>query len=263
MGTVRPAAVAGSFYPTSAEALRTAVSSCLDGAAASQIVPKALIAPHAGYIYSGPIAGTAYAAARPLAGTVTRVVLLGPSHYVAIGGLALPQCRRFCTPLGEIPLDPEACRLASAMSQVVVDDAPHDREHSLEVQLPFIDVALGDVALVPFSVGDCPAEVVADVIERLWGGDETLIVVSSDLSHYLGYEEARARDAATARAIERLDADSIGWSDACGSTCIRGLLLAAARRGLGAITLDLRNSGDTAGPRDAVVGYGAFALSRA
>lgn len=263
MKTVRPAAVAGSFYPLSSEALRSAVSCYLDNAASSQIVPKALIVPHAGYIYSGPIAGTAYAAARTLAGTVSRVVLLGPSHYVAIRGLALPQCRRFRMPMGEISLDLEACRLASVMRQVIVDDAPHEREHSLEVQLPFIDLSLGEVALVPFSVGDCPAEVVADVIEGLWGGDETLIVVSSDLSHYLGYEEAMTRDAATARAIERLDAASIDRSDACGAACIRGLLLAAARRGLRAVTLDLRNSGDTAGPRDAVVGYGAFAFSRA
>jgi AmmeMemoRadiSam system protein B/AmmeMemoRadiSam system protein A len=194
-----------------------------------------------------------------LRGRIRRVVLLGPCHRVAVRGLALPGVDAFDTPLGRIPLDTGAMQAAADLPQVVTAPAAHAREHSLEVQLPFLQRALGDFALVPLVVGDATDAEVAEVLERLWGGDETLVVVSSDLSHYQRYEDARAIDAATVRAILRLD-PGVDHEQACGATPIGGLLAVARRRGLSASLLDLRNSGDTSGDRSRVVGYASFAF---
>lgn len=261
MSRIRPPAVAGRFYPERPGDLAGAVQGFLrDAVPAAGGALKALIAPHAGYVYSGPIAGTAYAALASRRGTIERVVLLGPAHRVALRGLAAPEAEAFATPLGEVRLDPEALERVLALPQVVVLDAAHALEHSLEVQLPFLQQLLDDFALVPLVVGDATPAEVAEVLDLLWGGDETLVVVSTDLSHYHDYATARRMDAETSRAIEALDPELIGYDHACGRIPVQGLLLAARRRGLRARALDVRSSGDTAGPRDAVVGYGAYVV---
>jgi hypothetical protein len=219
--------------------------------------PKAIIAPHAGYIYSGAIAASVYALVDRA--SIRRVVLLGPTHRVAVRGLALPGCERFATPLGSIPIDAPAVELLKKLPQVTVSDDAHALEHSLEVHAPFLQKALDDFSLVPLAVGDASPAEVQEVLDAVWGGPETLIVVSSDLSHYLPYTAAQAVDRATADAIVGLDPD-IDHEHACGATPVAGLLRAAADRGLTPRLVDLRNSGDTAGDRDRVVGYGAFAF---
>lgn len=265
MEKIRPAAVAGRFYPGSPLELEEQVLAFLAEAAArmpsTTLAPKAVIAPHAGYVYSGPIAASAYARLALDRASITRIVLLGPSHHVGFHGLAVPGATHFATPLGKVRVDTEAIDLVAHLAQVGVLEAAHSREHSLEVHLPFIQVALGDVAVVPFAVGDATAEEVAEVIDALWGGDETRIVVSSDLSHYHGFAIAKELDADTSRAIELLRPDLIGSDRACGRTPIAGLLTVARRRGLKVRTVDLRNSGETAGPRDQVVGYGAYVVA--
>jgi AmmeMemoRadiSam system protein B len=260
MTRVRQPAVAGLFYPADPRELRATVRRTLAAAKAAGPVPKAIIAPHAGYVYSGPIAGTVYARVAPSHGTIDRVVLLGPSHHVAFHGLAASGADAFETPLGVIPLDREAIESVLALPGVRVFDRAHAEEHSLEVQLPFLQEVLDRFQLVPFAVGDAPPEEVGAVIERLWGGPETFIVVSSDLSHYHDYDGARRIDEATSRAIEDLRFEDIQYDQACGRDPMNGLLYVARGRGLRASTLDLRNSGDTAGPRDRVVGYGAYAF---
>lgn len=258
MPNVRFPAVAGYFYPDDARELKAAIVKYLEAARVDGPVPKAIIAPHAGYLYSGPIAGTAYARLKPARGTVKRVVLLGPAHRVGFRGLALCSADFFDTPLGRIPVDKEAVERLRDMPQVSVLDAAHAREHSLEVHLPFLQEALGGFSLVPLAVGDAGPAEVGEVLERLWGGPETLIVISSDLSHYRDYDTARKLDRGTSDAIEALDPDAIGYDRACGRNPINGLLHVARKKGMHAHTIDLRNSGDTAGTRDRVVGYGAY-----
>jgi hypothetical protein len=257
----RPAAVAGRFYPGRAGELTDAVDWCVKAAQVEPgaTAPKVLLVPHAGYVYSGPIAGSAYAALAPWAHRIRRVVLLGPTHRVATPGLAAPRASHFETPLGPVPVDQAALAELDDLPQVRVSDAVHAEEHSLEVQLPFLQRLLGSFALVPLAVGRASANEVAEVLERLWGGDETLVVISSDLSHYLPYAQARACDAATIERVLQLDPD-LDHQEACGATPLAGALVAARRHGLAARLLDLRNSGDTAGDRDRVVGYAAVAF---
>lgn len=255
----RPAAVAGLFYPAEPQVLERQLEAWLADAPPGGRRPKALVAPHAGYVYSGPIAARAYAVLRALRGTIERVVLAGPAHRVLVRGAAIPSVDAFDSPLGPVRLDAVALARLAALDFVEVDDVPHAREHCLEVHLPFLQRALGDFALVPVVVGDATPAQAERLFETLWGGDETLIVVSTDLSHYLPYEEASRRDRETARAILRLDA-RVAPQDACGAHPLNGFLRAARRHGLQAELLDLRNSGDTAGDRDRVVGYGAFAF---
>ena len=259
---VRSPAVAGTFYPGTRRELEGAVRGYLGQVEArAGDVPKALIAPHAGYVYSGPIAASAYALLAPARERIERVVLLGPAHRVFVSGLAAPDADAFATPLGEVPIDREALARLAALPQVSLRPDAHAPEHSLEVHLPFLQIVLDEFSLVPLVVGDASGEEVAEVLEAVWGGPETLIVVSSDLSHYESYTTARRMDAATTRAIETLRPDEIGRDDACGRVPIQGLLRAAKRHGMRPRTLDVRNSGDTAGPRDAVVGYGAWAFA--
>ena len=261
MASVRKPAVAGMFYPADPKELRAAIDDCMAKARADGAVPpKAVIVPHAGYVYSGPVAASAYARLAPLKGTVRRVVLLGPSHRVGFRGLALPDAESFETPLGIVPVDRQAVAALGGLPQVTVLPSAHLAEHSIEVHLPFLQTVLGTFSLVPLVVGDAEGADVEAVLEALWGGPETLIVVSSDLSHYHSYDAARKLDAATSKAIEALDETRIDWDDACGRTPIAGLLRVARRRGLSAHTIDLRNSGDTAGPRDRVVGYGSYVI---
>lgn len=265
MSSVRPPAVAGTFYPAAAGELAGDVAALLAGAANNargQPVPKAIIAPHAGYLYSGPVAAAVYARLAPARGIIKRVVLLGPVHRVPVRGLALPDAGALATPLGNIPVDAHAVAALKKLPQVTVSAAAHALEHSLEVQLPFLQQALGEFSLVPLAVGDASAAEVAQVLDTLWGGAETLIVVSSDLSHYLAYADAQAADRVTAQAILAMRTD-ISHEQACGGTPLNGLLQAARKRGLAAELIDLRNSGDTAGDRQRVVGYGAFAFHAA
>jgi AmmeMemoRadiSam system protein B len=264
MLTVRPAAVAGMFYPGAPGALRASVRALLDlaprPAVETDAWPKALIVPHAGYIYSGPIAARAYARLLPGRAHIRRVILLGPVHRVPIRGLALPGTASFVTPLGPVAIDAEAAARLRALPQVRENEAAHSLEHSLEVQLPFLQTTLDEFTLVPLAVGDASAGEVAQVIEQVWGGTETLIVVSSDLSHYHPYEEAVEIDRGTADEIIGL-ADTLDHEQACGATPINGFALCARRHDLQPELIDLRNSGDTAGDKSRVVGYAAFAFS--
>jgi AmmeMemoRadiSam system protein B len=263
MPLLRRPCVAGLFYPDDPDQLRSQVRAYIEAAGAraeEHAPPKALIAPHAGFVYSGPIAGSAYAGIAGSADRIKRVVLLGPAHRLPFRGLAFSTAERFATPLGEIPVDRAALDAITGLPQVRELDAAFDGEHCLEVQLPFLQVLLADFRLVPMLVGDADGAEVAEVLERLWGGAETLIVISSDLSHYLDYASARETDRRTAEAICGLQADAIGGEQACGRVLIAGLLQQALRHHLHAHQLDLRNSGDTAGPRDRVVGYGAYAF---
>jgi AmmeMemoRadiSam system protein B/AmmeMemoRadiSam system protein A len=261
MTSVRPAAVAGQFYPGDPKELDAAVQFFLSRIPAEDSpTPKAIIAPHAGYIYSGPMAAEAYATLRPARKTVTRVILLGPCHRVALQGLGLPSVDWFQTPLGDIPIDNQACDKILDLPQVQVFDATHELEHSLEVHLPFLQVVLEDFTLVPLVVGSANAEQVAEVLDRLWAGPETVIVISSDLSHYLDYGMAQTMDGATSRAIETLNYADIGRDHACGRIPISGLLALAKHKGMKVKTLGVCNSGDTAGTKDKVVGYGSWAF---
>jgi AmmeMemoRadiSam system protein B len=271
----RPPAVAGMFYPEHETSLRSDVEALLESAAraggdsgegkgplpGTAGRPKAVIAPHAGYVYSGPVAASAYVRLASLRGSIHRVVLLGPAHRYPLRGLAASSAIGFETPLGMVPVDLEGVRAALELDQVLLLDEAHEGEHSLEVHLPFLQVVLGDFALVPLVVGEIPPEDVAEVLKVLWGGPETLIVVSSDLSHYLPYSHANERDALTALAIQELRPEEIRDDQACGKAPMGGLLLRAREEGLSVECVDLRNSGDTAGPRNQVVGYGSFLFS--
>ncbi len=261
MATIRQPAVAGMFYPDDPRVLQKQLESFLQDGNPAADHPKALIVPHAGYIYSGPIAASAYRLLRGMRDQIRRVVLLGPAHRVAFQGLAATSADYFSTPLGLVKIDQAAVQAILTLPQVRVIDEAHREEHSLEVQLPFLQNVLGDdFSLVPLVVGDADSDSVAEVIESLWGDRETLILISSDLSHYLDYETARRIDSTTSQAIEALNPQAIAYEQACGRNPVNGLLLAARHHKLHARTLDLRNSGDTAGDRDRVVGYGAYAF---
>jgi AmmeMemoRadiSam system protein B len=261
---IRPAAVAGAFYPADPRALREALGNSFAEAvppSADAAEPKAVIVPHAGYVYSGPIAASAYLRVAARRDTVRRVVLLGPSHRVSLRGLAVSSADAFETPLGLVPIDAELRSMVLGLPMVTVNDSAHAGEHSLEVQLPFLQTVLDDFTLLPLVVGDASPDEVATVLDRCWTRPDTLVVISTDLSHYLPYADAVRLDARTAAAIAALRPDEIHGPDACGARPLRGLLTLAAARQLAVEQLDLRNSGDTAGDRDRVVGYGAFAVA--
>jgi hypothetical protein len=255
---IRQPAVAGMFYPAERERLHRDITQYLKEAPANGPVPKAIIVPHAGYVYSGPVAATAYARLRPARESIHRVVLLGPSHRIPLFGLATSSANAFNTPLGSIAVDVEALKSIADLPQVKRMDEAHALEHSLEVHLPFLQEVLHDFTLVPLVVGEAEPAQVAEVLERLWGGPETLIVISSDLSHYHDYETARRLDKATSRAIETLSLEDVHSENACGCRPVAGLLYLARKKGMKGETIDLRNSGDTAGSKDQVVGYGAY-----
>jgi AmmeMemoRadiSam system protein B len=259
---IRPAAVAGTFYPQEPDELARMIDDMLVQAKQTAMpeVPKALIVPHAGYIYSGPIAASAYARLAPFAEGISRIILLGPTHRVPVHGLALPDAEAFATPLGSVPLDVESMRNLDDLPQVSVFDASHATEHSLEVQIPFLQKVLGVFSLIPLAVGDASPEEVAEVLDRLWGGSETVIVISSDLSHYLPYDLARDKDRQTTDGITA-QYGSVSHDRACGATPINGLLAAAKKHPMRARLIDLRNSGDTAGDKTHVVGYAAFTFA--
>lgn len=260
MPHIREAAVAGRFYPARHDELEEAVRAHLTRGDAARRLPKAVIAPHAGYIYSGEVAGRAFAPLAQAAETIERVVLVGPSHHVRFEGLAISSADTFETPLGEVPVDADLRRQVVDRGLARVLDEPHTMEHSLETHLPFLQEVLDGFAVLPVAVGRATGRQVADLLEAVWGGSETFISISSDLSHFHAYDEARRIDDQTRLAIEELRFDDIAYEQACGRTGIQGLLRLAHRHGLSVETLDLRNSGDTAGGRDRVVGYGAWAI---
>lgn len=256
----RNAAVAGLFYPGEAATLGHTVEALLAAAPADCVPAKAMIVPHAGYRYSGPVAAAAYRLLEDRRALIRRVVLLGPAHRVYLRGMALPSVDAFATPLGDVPIDTDAVRQALALPGMQLSDDAHAMEHSIEVHLPFLQAVLDDFTLVPIVVGVCPAREVEAAIDMLWGGDETLIVVSSDLSHFHAYRDAQVIDANTTARIEARET-TLDDDEACGTFALNGLMLAAKKRGLKVRTLDVRNSGDTAGDRSRVVGYGAYALA--
>ena len=258
MPSIRSPAVAGTFYPNDRQKLITMVNGFLADCRTDQAAPKAIIAPHAGYIYSGPIAASAYARVANGKDIITHVVLLGPSHRVPLHGLAISSAAAFATPLGQVPVDMASLELIKHLPQVRLSDEAHRWEHSLEVQLPFLQLTLAEFKVLPLVVGDATSREVDEVLEILWGGPETLIVVSSDLSHYHDYVTAQRLDRQTSDAITALRPTDIHYEQACGRNPILGLLTAARHHGMHAETIDLRNSGDTAGPHDHVVGYGAY-----
>ena len=259
MSQVRQPAVAGLFYPADKQSLQDDIEQYLEQANYGRdIIPKAIVVPHAGYIYSGPIAATAYKQIIPIKDKINRVVLLGPSHRVAFSGLAVPEYDIFKTPLGNIPIDQKGIQLLEDLPQVIASDQAHREEHSLEVQLPFLQEILGDFSLVPLVVGDAERHDVAEVIKKFWGDEHTLIVISTDLSHYHSYNEAKRLDRLTSDAIQNLKPDLIDYDDACGRNGLKGMLTVAEENNLAVDILDLRNSGDTAGDKSRVVGYGAY-----
>ncbi len=261
MSHIRQPAVAGLFYPAEKQTLKQDVESYLQQANYGRdVVPKALIVPHAGYVYSGPIAASAYKQLIPVKDKINRVVLLGPSHRVAFHGLAVPKADVFNTPLGNIKIDKEGVRLLEKLPQVIASDQAHQEEHSLEVQLPFLQEILNDFTLIPVVVGDVGRHEVAQVIEKFIDDEHTLIVISTDLSHYHEYNEARRIDRLTSDAIEKIKPNLIGYDDACGRNGLNGMLTVASDKNLTVDILDLRNSGDTAGDKSRVVGYGAYVI---
>ena len=263
MTITRSPAVAGMFYPASPAALAATVDQLLAAAPPTDALqPKALIVPHAGYVYSGSTAAMAYAALAPWQSMIRRVLLLGPTHRVAVDGIAVPKADAFATPLGAIPLDGTAIARLAALPQIVCSDRAHAEEHSLEVHLPFLQRLLDEFTLVPLAVGHAPPEAVAEVLDLLWGGPETLIVISSDLSHFLPYAAANQVDRDTCQHILQLDT-RIRTDQACGAYPVNGLLLAARQRGLVPQLIHRCNSGDTAGDNQRVVGYAAFSFTEA
>lgn len=257
--STRPPAVAGLFYEANPQRLSAEVAGMLENAQSPEFKAKALVVPHAGYIYSGPVAASAYRLLQRLAPAIRRVILLGPTHRVWVRGLVVPTVASFSTPLGVVPLDRAAIDQLTDLPQVVMSDAPHATEHALEVQLPFLQSVLGEFQLVPLAVGEATTEEVAEVLERLWGGDDTAILVSTDLSHYHAYNEAKRIDRASVDDILALKGP-LDHAQACGATPLNGLMEVARRKGLKPHLLDLRNSGDTAGDKHRVVGYAAIAF---
>lgn len=256
----RMPAVAGSFYPAHPQQLYETVAEFLNDAESNGKVPKAMIVPHAGHIYSGPIAATAYARLKPSADTIKRVVLIGPSHRVGFRGLAISRTNAYSTPLGDIPVDTAAVEALAKLPFVEYIEQAHALEHSLEVHLPFLQEVLNEFKLVPIVAGDATADQVCQVLDLLWGGDETLLVISSDLSHYHDYATAKRLDRATSELIEQLQYQAITSEDACGKVPVSGLLKLLKQKSLHIKTIDLRNSGDTSGDKYRVVGYGAYVV---
>ena len=258
--SIRPTAVAGSFYPKQASELNTLLDKYLSLETVKIASPKAIIAPHAGYIYSGETAASIYSNIEQIKDKVRRVVLLGPTHRVYVKGIALPSNTHFASPLGNVSIDTQSLNKISKHSFVDYIDEAHAQEHSLEVHIPFLQKVLNNFVLLPILVGEASPGQVAIILNELWGGEETLIVISSDLSHFLDYETAAKTDNKTTQLIENFDYEHIGSKQACGCMPMRGLLKLAQEKNMSIQTVDVRNSGDTAGTKDRVVGYGAYAL---
>lgn len=258
---VRQPAVAGTFYPADAEDLSRDIAALLRDARTpiGPAAPKVLIVPHAGFVYSGPVAAEAYRQLTPVRNSIRRVALFGPAHRVALDGMAVPDADAFATPLGTVRVSGEMLGRVAGLPGLCASDFAHAAEHSLEVQLPFLQMLLDDFEVLPVVVGHCGADRVAAAMDAVWGGPETIVVISSDLSHYLAYDRARSVDANTCRRILNKET-TLSGDEACGANAVNGLMRTKHGRQLEVTAIDLRNSGDTAGDRDRVVGYGAFVL---
>ncbi|MFK5949968.1 MAG: AmmeMemoRadiSam system protein B [Methylococcales bacterium] len=262
MKNIRPMAVAGSFYPADKEQLKAMIKGYLNGFPQADKAPKAIIVPHAGYIYSGPVAAAAYSRLKMVAKVVKKVLLIGPSHHVGFRGLAVSTADQFATPLGNIKVDVEIVRQLTALPFVQYLDQAHELEHSLEVQLPFLQTVLQNFSLIPMVAGDATAEQVCQVIEIFWEREDVLVVISSDLSHFYDYQTAQTMDKQTSEIIEQLQYEKLGYESACGRVPVSGLMALARKNKLAIKNIDLRSSGDTAGfaDRSRVVGYGAYVI---
>ncbi len=262
MTNIRKAAVAGTFYPAEPTQLKQMIEQYIKEVPSGHKVPKAIIAPHAGYIYSGPIAASVYARLLSAKNDIKRVVLIGPSHCVGFYGLAVSAAKQFATPLGNIEVDVDAILQIAALPFVQYMEQAHEREHSLEVHLPFLQTVLNDFTLIPIVAGDAPAEQTCQILEMFWDQPETLLLISSDLSHFHDYETAKKLDRETSQIIENLQYEQLGSGSACGRVPVSGLLALARKKGLQVKAVDIRNSGDTAGYNDKnrVVGYGAYVV---
>ena len=260
MVKVREPAVAGVFYPADPDLLTGLIDGFLSDMTDPAPPPKALIAPHAGYTYSGPIAASVYVCLRAAREIIRRVVLIGPSHRVAFRGLAASSAEAFITPLGAVKVDRASIHRLIQLKFAALRDDAHLREHGLEVHLPFLQRMINEFTIVPLVFGDISYMRVAEVLREIWGGPETLIVISSDFSHYYPYKQARVLDQEAAQSILRLEPEAIRPEQACGRIGIQALLEVVREKGLHATLLDLRNSGDTSSNQDQVVGYGAFAF---
>jgi len=264
MNTYRPTAVAGLFYPDSAKELKNKVegllAACSSNSYSSTKAIKAIITPHAGYDYSGAIAASVYANLNKCQPNIDVVFLIGPAHRVAYDGIAIPTMEEFSSPLGRIRLNKKILRHLLNFSFVHESNLAHKEEHSLEVQLPFLQISLNQFELVPLLIGDCSPDKVNELIESIWDTANSLIVISSDLSHFHDYKTAQKMDQETSNAIEHLDHTRIDYDHACGKTGIQAILISAKKHELNARTIDLRNSGDTFGSKDRVVGYGAYVI---
>ncbi|MFA5985491.1 MAG: AmmeMemoRadiSam system protein B [Methylococcaceae bacterium] len=256
----RQPAVAGMFYPANPGQLHQMLDQYLTDAETNAKVPKAIIVPHAGYTFSGAVAASAYARLKKANDLITRVVLIGPSHCLAFKGLAVTRAQTFSTPLGNISVDQKAISQLVKLPYVEFIEEAHAHEHSLEVQLPFLQEMLDNFDIIPIIAGEVSAHEICHILELLWGGEETLIVVSSDLSHYLDYASAKQMDAETSLAIVALADEKLAADSACGKTPVCGLIKYAQEQALAIQCIDLRNSGDTAGDKNRVVGYGAYVI---
>jgi AmmeMemoRadiSam system protein B len=265
MNITRSAAVSGLFYPDEPQILRDTIDTLLSQSAIKEqsTQVKAIIAPHAGYQYSGLTAARVYKQLQTLRDRIQRVVLLGPSHRVAFEGMALTEADFFETPLGQIKVNKDDYPQLLAMENMFVFEQAHVAEHCIEVQLPFLQRILNNFTIIPIVVGIADPHSVSNIIESLWGGDETLFVISSDLSHYQSYESAQQTDNETSRAILDLDFNAIQPNNACGCMAVNGLLNFAHRHPLTVKLIDQCNSGDTAGDKDKVVGYGSYLFEEA
>jgi len=261
----RQAAVAGQFYPDKVAVLQSDIThyitTVVELPELNSIAPKAIIVPHAGYMYSGVIAASAYNLLQKHAATITKAIILGPAHRVSFSGIAISSANYFDTPLGSVEINQSSIDNLTKNDFIHENDAAHEHEHSIEVQLPFLQTILHNFTIVPLLIGQCDENDVASILELLWGGDETLIVISSDLSHFETYEIANKMDTKTSQAILNLQPEKIQFEDACGRTAINGLLKIAQKKNLTPYIIDVRNSGDTAGDKKRVVGYGAYSLS--
>ena len=260
MPVIRQPAVAGTFYPDDSVELETVIKNFIANNQKTGPVPKAIIAPHAGYIYSAPVAASVYSIFQNASNDIRKIVIFGPAHRLPFDGLAIPSVEQFATPLGTIALDTMSLKTLEDNQLAIVLDKAHEYEHCLEVQLPFLQTLFDSFTLTPVLVGHCDASRVEQALELLWGDQQTLIIISSDLSHYHSYEDAKVLDQRATLAIEQLDSDTLDANLACGSIAINGLLKVAKKHRLKAETIDVRNSGDTAGPQEQVVGYGAYAF---
>ena len=261
MEKIKQADVAGMFYPGEEASLRQMVDGFIQKALSFDLRPRAIIAPHAGYIYSGSIAGTAYKTIAAVRDQIENVIIMSPAHRFYLRGIALHMADAFATPLGNIPVNIGIVKKIKQFSSVQWEERSFIQEHGLETHLPFIQRAFKPgIKIVPMIVGECQESEVAEILESVWEDPRNFVIISSDLSHFHSYADAKKLDRNTVDLIQNLDSQSLDTEFACGHYPICGLLNLARNRKLKIKALDIRSSGDTAGSKESVVGYGSFAV---